>query len=331
LKKIDELLNELNIDIPLPWMTVDACIDFLNLKEPQLLTTKKWIKSAKFPYDDIVITHNSKLFGLGFRQETKEHVSDDWPHYLVESLASPGYDNIRREALTKIDFSLEVDSIFHLFHPHMRLYGHFLIEGLYKLFLYADLTDKFTDIPPLYLNESSPNFIKNWVNELVAPKYIYSVKENQNVKANQVLDFKFHNNYIWSNRVRNLIYSYGLNVGGSRDIQKYKKIFISRRNVNSLTSFRHLSNEKALESIAIENGYQVISPEKLELKEQVTLFNNAEYIVGEYGSALHNAIFSRPNTSFLCFNHINTVQQSLAKKLWSPLDIYDAREWNIFK
>ena len=70
------------------------------------------------------------------------------------------------------------------------------------------------------------------------------------------------------------------------------KVFLSRKKAGG----RNLINREAIENIALESGFAIISPETLDITEQVILFKGAKYILGEYGSALHGSIFSNPGT-----------------------------------
>jgi O-antigen biosynthesis protein WbqL len=294
-------------------------VEFLNLKEPSLLKSKKWIFETPFPEDEIITNKNGVLFGLGFRSDSVDKIGPDWPDYLTSLLKNNGYQNIKNSAQKKINKHVTVDSVFHIFHPHMRLYGHFLIEGLYKLFLYSHLLQNFDNVPPLYVSDTSEKFILNWVKELIPEKNILHVTSDMKVLAETFYDFKFHDMYVWSDLTRKLISEYSVNKITKKTDKEYNKIFISRKGVKSSTSFRRLRNASSLELIAIGHGYEVVQPELLDLKEQVALFKNARYVIGEYGSALHNAIFSSSPCTFICFNQINTVQQSIAKNFGHEL------------
>ena len=71
------------------------------------------------------------------------------------------------------------------------------------------------------------------------------------------------------------------------------RVFVSRRNAEVS---RNLVNRARVEAIAVEAGYTLIEPETLTVPEQISLFQNVRQIVGEYGSGLHNALFSPPGT-----------------------------------
>ncbi len=79
---------------------------------------------------------------------------------------------------------------------------------------------------------------------------------------------------------------------------------------------RNLVNRARIEAIAAEHGLAVIRPEALSLSEQITLFASADMIAGEYGSALHNSIFSGAGAAVCALRgiarHPSLVQSGLA-------------------
>ncbi len=71
------------------------------------------------------------------------------------------------------------------------------------------------------------------------------------------------------------------------------RLFLSRENASQQ---RMLLNRHEVEAVAAERGFLVTSPERLPLAEQVALFRGACLIAGEYGSALHGAVFAPRGT-----------------------------------
>jgi capsular polysaccharide biosynthesis protein len=65
-------------------------------------------------------------------------------------------------------------------------------------------------------------------------------------------------------------------------------VYLTRRQ----GSERRLVNRERMEAIAAEHGLTVLRPEEMGLSEQIAVFRSAGLIVGEYGSALHNSVFS---------------------------------------
>lgn len=72
---------------------------------------------------------------------------------------------------------------------------------------------------------------------------------------------------------------------------KSKKIYLTRKGL----SRRGIENENALEEIMIEYGFSIIAPDHYSFEEQISLFNNADYIVGPTGAGFTNLIFCKPS------------------------------------
>lgn len=67
-----------------------------------------------------------------------------------------------------------------------------------------------------------------------------------------------------------------------------KRIYISRQKATG----RRVVNEKHLESLLHEFGFEIFVCEQLSLAEQIQLFSNAEAIIGPHGAGLTNMIYS---------------------------------------
>jgi O-antigen biosynthesis protein WbqL len=89
-----------------------------------------------------------------------------------------------------------------------------------------------------------------------------------------------------------------------------KRIFVSRK-LKSI--FRALDNLTELEEIAVQEGLTILYPEDHALERQIALFRNAETVVGEFGSALHNALFSPQGTLVIALNWVNACQSRIAR------------------
>lgn len=66
------------------------------------------------------------------------------------------------------------------------------------------------------------------------------------------------------------------------------------------------------EKEAERRGYQVVRPELLGLRQQAELFASASHVVGEYGSALHSAVFAPPGLRMGYIRCPNAIQLRIA-------------------
>ena len=76
-----------------------------------------------------------------------------------------------------------------------------------------------------------------------------------------------------------------------------RKIYISRRKWGNV--HRSLRNSDEIEQIADAMGFQVVYPEEMSIRKQVQMFAHAEFVIGEYGSAMHSSIFCKSTSRFL--------------------------------
>jgi len=94
-------------------------------------------------------------------------------------------------------------------------------------------------------------------------------------------------------------------------------VFVSRAQAGR--DGRAMRNRAAIEALAADRGYTVVHPERLGIAEQIGLFRGARRIVGEYGSGLHNTIFSPAGSITCCLRgaalHPGFLQSGLAQAL----------------
>ena len=115
-----------------------------------------------------------------------------------------------------------------------------------------------------------------------------------------------------------------------------KRIFLSRKNASSRRSY----NEMEVSNCLVKYGFTKVYTEELSISDQMTLFNEAEYIAGTTGAAFSNILFCKPNCKIICFTNYKlplTIFSSIAdfvgaemiyfydenKKLHSSSDLHD--------
>lgn len=95
-----------------------------------------------------------------------------------------------------------------------------------------------------------------------------------------------------------------------------QRLFLSRRKTMAQ---RVVENREEIEALAARRGFTVIDPTDYSVAEQISLFGAARQIMGEYGSALHNSMFSRPGVTVCALrgssNHPNFIQSGIAEAL----------------
>ncbi|CAN5285572.1 DUF563 domain-containing protein [soil metagenome] len=198
------------------------------------------------------------------------------------------------------------------------VFGHWLTEMFPKLLMLKEFLPQFGDIP-IVIPSTAPAYVRSIIAETLGnwPVIVYERFEEHVEVGNLIMPSMFHDGYQFHPRFTEVI---DRHVAWSRDTlgarwrsllgRHARKLFVSRRNV--VSSFRELDNQAGLEAVAGEFGFQIASPEKLSWRRQVELFSYAECIVGEYGSGMHNTLFSPQGARVVCLNWIVEVQSRIA-------------------
>jgi len=87
----------------------------------------------------------------------------------------------------------------------------------------------------------------------------------------------------------------------------FKKIYISRTRFDQN---KNIIGEETFEKTFKENGFKIIYPEKLSVKEQISYIKGADYIAGFISSGLHNSIFAKPGTNLIILEKFNLMNCS---------------------
>ncbi len=114
------------------------------------------------------------------------------------------------------------------------------------------------------------------------------VANHKDYLKGRIDDYIFDKEYIL--KLRDKLFAYKAE---SKDFPK--RIFITRKN----TSHRHF-NEDELFAELEPYGFKKIAPEEYSFEQQMTIFNNAEWVVGGSGAALTNLLFVSSSCIVVC-------------------------------
>ena len=202
-------------------------------------------------------------------------------------------------------------------------YGHFLLESLPRLFIAKLLYDDGFRFPIL-IPSTFPEFARRIATMLHKDfEFLEFEVQRDIILADRVLlpsmchtDYIFHPCFLEFLRslASDIIFtSKKAKLPDVSEVNR-RRIFISRSRIRAgVSSFRAMQNYDEIETIARSRGFEIIHPQEMSWTEQVAMFANADFIVGEYGSGLHNALFARPGTCVLSINWLNGVQQHIAR------------------
>lgn len=183
--------------------------------------------------------------------------------------------------------------------PGFQLYGHWLVDVLPRIYLLKAAgfsLDSLRFLIPFDL----PSYGRAWLNVL-------GISDDQLVQYDPDSDVLLIEELIVPTLIRSEIrfspiFRDAVSFIKSHAALTYGDFFVDAPTSSIFVSRalasqgRKLKNRSRIEELALEAGYQIVHPEQLSLLEQMRLFAQAKQIVGEYGSALHNSIFSQAGT-----------------------------------
>ena len=195
-------------------------------------------------------------------------------------------------------------------HWNSGVYGHWLLEGMPKLLLLRQIAEHLPSLR-VVLPQSLGRWVATWISHVLPDLKIETYDDRTTylhcerlVMPTLLTDPRHH---VFHPELARLLANFQsqMSPGSQRE-----RLYVSRV-VPSL--FRQLSNQAQIEEIAVSEGLDLVKPETLSISEQIDLFSRAELVVGEFGSAMHNTLFSPPGTNVLCLNWINGLQSRIAQ------------------
>jgi len=192
--------------------------------------------------------------------------------------------------------TLDDEKTYLLIHHPWFNYYHWLSESVFRLWMVRRQIDQLILVLPDYYKNADfimgslepfkigniffiPNRKSLMVKNLCLPQ-IKPVCDSYNSKHLKQVG-EFYRNYVSSKK--------GISVA------RIDKLYISRQ----FAGRRSVVNEKEILEIVKKYGFTVFHPEHFSFLEQVAIFSNVRYLVGEHGAGLTNLLFMRTGASVL--------------------------------
>jgi capsular polysaccharide biosynthesis protein len=195
------------------------------------------------------------------------------------------------------------------------VYGHLLIEMLPKLHMVKKVIGGLLPRHKILMDRNAPQWFVNIVSgyyEIHDEDFVYFDSRREKVLLAQAIlpalccrDGHFH---IFNNTVFDDIVA---DCGGGLDIPR---IFVTRALFRSPSSAqRRCINEFEVAEVAVrEFNFTPIAPETMPWREQIKLFASARVIFGEFGSGMHNTLFSAPGARVAVLDFNNLTQSGIS-------------------
>jgi O-antigen biosynthesis protein WbqL len=268
-------------------------------------------RRSEAPPADLHVVRNVIVGGRGamaMKDRAFVHAGAAYPGYVREYIA----DEVAPETWafpTRGLRTLRVRRAYALLH-HNLMWGHWLTEVFPKLFAIRELRANGVEAPIL-VPSSAPSYVIPIIQDLLPGQALLVYDpERQNVRVGRLLlPPMLQHFYVFHPRFGEALDNYAR---GLERPPASSRIFVSRGGMRTKYAYRELVNEPELEGVAAEFGFRIVRPETLPWREQVALFAGARVIAGEFGSGLHNTIFSPPGSAVVALNCIGEIQSRIA-------------------
>lgn len=176
-------------------------------------------------------------------------------------------------------------------------YGHFLLQSTTRL--YAALDEKYKDMKIVFVSKEKniADFIWQFL-ELLSINKDRVIIIDECTRFRNVICPSISSRY-YLDFTDNFLLPFKQASSGISPA-KYKKVYLTRKYWHN--SIGKCFGESEIEKLFENNGFKIIAPEKLSIKEQVAVFKGAEQIAGINGTSFHNAVFSNRNTTLIILN-----------------------------
>lgn len=186
--------------------------------------------------------------------------------------------------------------------PAYRIYGHWLIDFMPRLLLVARRIQNWKNLNYM-VPDDIPLFADQWFDHLGIPPTNIIRYQTHGVAyrlrqaiipttirgdGRPALPLKFFRDFVFTQMKQHNKFP------ELRPGSLSTRFYVSRTRYGNMS--RQSVNHADIEALFGEFGFQIVYPETMPIPEQILLFARAEQIAGEYGSGLHNTIFSNPGT-----------------------------------
>jgi capsular polysaccharide biosynthesis protein len=198
----------------------------------------------------------------------------------------------------------------------IHVYGHFLIELLFRILIANQAFQGSGLTYHILLDRAAPNWLLTIITEelgIDASRLEFFEPDREQVLLRHAIvptrplgQERFHP--FTNNLIDQLVDRLSI-----KRADGPKRVFAARKRFqNPFAPNRVCVNEQALiDSAASRHGFVPITPEDMSWREQIALFRDAEIIVGQAGSGLHNALFSMTGSRLASIGFMNLVQSEI--------------------
>ena len=190
-----------------------------------------------------------------------------------------------------IEDNLEKEAVFLGAIP--KHYGHFITEGMSRLWYLLDR--EIDDKELIYISEEGDDFFFELFEIFgIASKNLKRI--NEPTRFSRIIipepSIRLHDYYhdLFNQTIQRVVDSVAKT--------KVSNIYISKKQRFNGRAI----GERVIENIFRHNGFEILYPEQVPLKDFISILNSAKTVVSSSGTSAHNALFMRENSKLICLN-----------------------------
>ena len=271
--------------------------------------TEAHSRPSEAPHADVQVIREA-VVGGGGSQPTKDGA------YVYAATAYPGYIKAYLDQdITPEVWAFEpgrlrtirVPRAFAVLHFNL-MWGHWLTEVFPKLFAIRALAAMGVRAPIL-VPSNAPVYAARIIRDVLPGQELvtYDPATHKVLVKQLIMPPMLQHFYVFHPRFGEALDLYARPAG-----RPSSRLFVSRGGMRTAYAYRELVNEPELEAAAAETGFRIVRPEALPWREQLALFAGARVIAGEFGSGLHNTLFSPHAAKVVALNCIGDTQSRIA-------------------
>ena len=198
---------------------------------------------------------------------------------------------LNKEAIQNYNY-IDEDVVF--IGPMSVHYGHFITEGLSRLWLLLD--NNYKDLKIAYISEAE----RDKFNEFFL---LFGIKKSNIIRINEPTKFK--SIIVPEPSIR--LHDYCHEMYGETITQILKNVkLIDEKDIfltKKATRWTGKSiGEKYIQKVFLRNGFEIVCPEEYSIDEFLSLMLSAKTLVASSGTSAHNAVFMKKQSELICLN-----------------------------
>lgn len=263
-------------------------------------------------YNNCILTGRNHFYtNVLVYNKTQDYLISPYDEKIMSLNKDSFYDNnIYTEQIDKNKNNLIETPVF-FFIYNFDNYYHFLYDTLPYLYIYLEIKKNIPELKLLvnYPNKNKKDFYKfniEFLEKIIDMKDLI-IHSDSNIYCQFLIGSSLTHGGYSNNQPRNEINQiYEIIKSNTKNITGLpKRVYISRRTwLNSdksnigtdYTTRRKMINEDELVDQLVKNGFVEIFAENLSTDEKISLFSNAEIIIGSIGGGMANLLFSSKQT-----------------------------------